>query len=82
MLVSFMIWSPVTWGSWIPPWFWWPWPRMGRGFCRWIQLHWLFPYWAYPVYTIDETRKLLEWWRLTLENELKAVEERLKEFKK
>jgi hypothetical protein len=55
---------------------------MGRGFCRWIQLHWLFPYWAYPVYTIDETRKLLEWWRLTLENELKAVEERLKEFKK
>jgi hypothetical protein len=55
---------------------------MGRGLYRWIQLHWLFPYWTYPVYTIDETRKLLEWWKLVLENELKAVEERLKEFKK
>lgn len=77
-----MIWSPLSRWSWAPPWLWWPWPKMGRGFCRWIRLYWFFPHWAYSIYGIDEAGRILEWWKIVLESELKAVEERLKEFRK
>jgi flagellar motility protein MotE (MotC chaperone) len=41
------------------------------------------PYWAYPpAYTAREEKRFLEWQKGELEDELKAVEERLKELEK